>query len=755
MKTKREPNLQIHRPSVEPFVRKLAIRAAACCLLPCALGLSALAQGTAFTYQGRLGADGAPATGIYDLRFTVYDAASSGAVVGAALNTNGVPVSNGLFTVTLDFGAGLFTGPARWLEIGVKSNGVAGPHTTLVPRQALTPSPYAIYAGGAQTASSVAAGGVNGAAIASGVVGSGAIADGSINTVDLSPAVLAGTFWRLDGNTGVGYFLGSTDNQPVELRANNQTALRLLPRITSPSLVGGHASNTVNAGIPGAFIGGGGLPDSRNLISGSHAAIVGGHGNRAHGPGSFIGGGTSNSVENIGTFIGGGSGNAAGAPYATVGGGFFNLALETNGTIGGGSGNILGGTVAGSTIGGGLGNRVNFAQAATIGGGMQHQISGNVHVATVGGGYQNYIKTNGAGGTIAGGEFNLLTGRSSSIAGGYFNVVHGDYSTVGGGRENEVPGTNATVAGGLRNRATDLASSVAGGETNQATGRHSFVGGGTNNVAGGQNSVIGGGVGNSISTVFSGGTTIGGGSANAIGSQALGSTIGGGTGNRIDTFSQWSVIAGGANNASTFGATRAVISGGQGNLVSNSYGTIPGGFDNAAGESAFAAGSAAKAQHRGSWVWADNAAGFDFSGNYTGADFASTRTNQFLVRASGGVGINTNNPQAALHVRGNIATDALRAPGAGINTGTFAFTHRATAGSIVGHLTTIDHPLCNGDPNAILLATHNWSADNSANRYHPQVVGVYYNGARWTIFHEDNATAIEVGDAFNVLVIKP
>ena len=35
----------------------------------------------------------------------------------------GVPVTNGLFTVTLDFGTSVFTGPARWLEIGVRTNG--------------------------------------------------------------------------------------------------------------------------------------------------------------------------------------------------------------------------------------------------------------------------------------------------------------------------------------------------------------------------------------------------------------------------------------------------------------------------------------------------------------------------------------------------------------------------------------------------------------------------------------------------------
>ncbi|MGB7749644.1 MAG: hypothetical protein WBN75_20420 [Verrucomicrobiia bacterium] len=44
--------------------------------------LVAVAQGTAFNYQGKL-TDGAnPANGIYDLQFTVYDAAGGGNVGG-------------------------------------------------------------------------------------------------------------------------------------------------------------------------------------------------------------------------------------------------------------------------------------------------------------------------------------------------------------------------------------------------------------------------------------------------------------------------------------------------------------------------------------------------------------------------------------------------------------------------------------------------------------------------------------------------
>ncbi|MBK8002244.1 MAG: hypothetical protein IPK15_27030 [Verrucomicrobia bacterium] len=108
------------------------------------------AQGTAFTYQGLLNDGANPANGTYDLRFALYDAASAGAAQGSALTNLATAVSNGLFTVTLDFG-NRFPGPDRWLEIGVRPGSSAGEFTTLAPRQAISPTPYAIYAGTAGT----------------------------------------------------------------------------------------------------------------------------------------------------------------------------------------------------------------------------------------------------------------------------------------------------------------------------------------------------------------------------------------------------------------------------------------------------------------------------------------------------------------------------------------------------------------------------------------------------------------------------
>ena len=123
---------------------------ASCCLLTAVE--SAFAQGTGFTYQGRLNDGANSANGDYDLRLTIYDALTGGSAVGGPLTNAPTSVSNGLFTVTLDFGPGVFSGADRWLEIGVRTNGSAAAYQTLSPRQQLTATPYAARA---QTVTSV------------------------------------------------------------------------------------------------------------------------------------------------------------------------------------------------------------------------------------------------------------------------------------------------------------------------------------------------------------------------------------------------------------------------------------------------------------------------------------------------------------------------------------------------------------------------------------------------------------------------
>jgi len=107
---------------------------------------------------------------------------------------------------------------------------------------------------------------------------------------------------------------------------------------------------------------------------------------------------------------------------------------------------------------------------------------------------------------------------------------------------------------------------------------------------------------------------------------------------------------GGFTNAAS-GITSCVC--GQNNTAAGQASTVPGGFQNsAAGTLSFASGRQAKALHSGAFVWADNS---------VAADFMSTGVNQFLLRATGGVGIGMNAPTHQLTVQTGTALTPNRA----------------------------------------------------------------------------------------------
>ncbi len=101
--------------------------------------------GNAFTYQGFLRDGGNPANGEHDFRFILYDALTGGNQVGGIVIKDNVTVTNGLFSVALDFGSA-FDGYGRWLEVGVRPGSSTGSYAILDPRQELTPAPFALYA---------------------------------------------------------------------------------------------------------------------------------------------------------------------------------------------------------------------------------------------------------------------------------------------------------------------------------------------------------------------------------------------------------------------------------------------------------------------------------------------------------------------------------------------------------------------------------------------------------------------------------
>jgi hypothetical protein len=273
--------------------------------------------GTAFTYQGQLAASGVPANGSYDFTFTLYAANSSGTALGAPLLELGTGVTNGLFVVDLDFGS-QFGGEAAWLEIGVRSNNV-GDFVVLAPRQQLTPTPNALYAasaGSATTASNVANGSITGPSIAPGAVAAANIAPNQVvkslnglqdavilaqgnnvtitpngNTLTIASSGGGGSNWSLTGNSGTipgNNFLGTTDNQALEFHLNGLFAMRLEPgNGYGPNFIAG-ASCSVETNIGAATICGGW--DNFIQAGGSWGTIAGGSGNRVSGANSFAAG---------------------------------------------------------------------------------------------------------------------------------------------------------------------------------------------------------------------------------------------------------------------------------------------------------------------------------------------------------------------------------------------------------------------------------------------------------------------------------
>jgi len=154
----------------------------------------AFGQGTAFTYQGRLNDGGSVANGSYNLTFTLFTNSAGGTAVAGPVTNSAVVITNGLFTVIIDFGGGVWNGATNWLQIGVETNS-ASSFTTLAPRQQITPAPYAIFA---STASSLS--GTLPAAQLSGTVGNNQLANNSI-TINAATGLSGGGTVALGGST--------------------------------------------------------------------------------------------------------------------------------------------------------------------------------------------------------------------------------------------------------------------------------------------------------------------------------------------------------------------------------------------------------------------------------------------------------------------------------------------------------------------------------------------------------------------------
>ena len=217
---------------------------------------------------------------------------------------------------------------------------------------------------------------------------------------------------------------------------------------------------------------------------------------------------------------------------------------------------------------------------------------------TIAGSSANNVTTGVRGATISGGG--VPSGSSDpDFANEAPNRVTDHYGFVGGGYRNQAgdglgltsDAAFAVVAGGAQNTASGPRSTVGGGDTNVASEFRSTISGGSQNTASGLGASIGGGVNNA-----------------AVGQ---GSAVAGGSGNCAGGTYSWS----GGRRAKSRPATDP------GALVQACDGlTYPGGSGDA-----------------GTFIWADSQE----------LDFVSTGSNQFLVRADGGLMLNTNAPFAS------------------------------------------------------------------------------------------------------------
>lgn len=381
-------------------------------LLPLLFGLTtthAAPLGTAFTHKGECKPCGTILLpgGIFDFQIVLFNVATLGTPIVSPVIHENVPVTQGNFTVEINYGASPFaTATQYWLETRVRLGTSTGAFITL-PRQKLNAVPYAL------NVRTLPPGIVTGTSIAPNAVGPVAILDNSITAADIGLNAVglaeinatqvqtrvsgicapgssiraigqtgavtcevddgggATAGWQLQGNSGTDpltHFLGTTDNQPLNFRVNNQRALRLEPNAVSPNVIGGHSANFVSPGVRGATISGGGVPtgdtdpdfgrEGPNRVTDVYGTIAGGYDNQTG--------------DNTGTLID--------SPFATVGGGWINTASD---------------------------------YASTVAGGDSNTASGDYS-------------------TVAGGVYNTASGTSSTVAGGAFNTANGDYSFVAG-----------------------------------------------------------------------------------------------------------------------------------------------------------------------------------------------------------------------------------------------------------------------------------------------------------------------------------
>ena len=567
-------------------LKTIVLITAACCASGVA---SVFAQGTAFTYQGRLNANGGPATGSYDLAFTIYDSTNlPGNLIAGPITNSATEVTNGIFTVTLDFGPGVFIGHARWLEIAVETNNGSS-FTTLSPRQEITPTPYAIMATSAsnllgnlstaQLTGTFPASQLSGTIPSPNVSGAYSNAVAFNNGADAFDGTFVGQFLgnSFIGGSFTGQFFGdgsalinlnasqlTSGTVPDARLANNVAFLNSNQTFTAQNVFQQNTGfGTFSPVYPIDVLNGqstarlvttnndnGSILELRNTRTNDFFTYLGAinfnnYSNRYPGQIGYIA--TSPATQNQDYFefrVGGFDtsmylqADSRGLGACSLINGFWNYFNNNN-------------SWSDAIAGGGDSNAPNIISYSSsydfIGAGQNNTIGPYASQCMIGSGYSNSV----------------VSCFSSAIVSGDNNYVGQYYSFVGGGNHNTINANTAFIGGGIGNNI-------------QSNAEFSFIGGGFANVASGSGAFIGGG--------------------GIIYDTTNGLEINGNTASGVS-----SVVLGGAENS-------------------------------AGGDFSFAGGFMASAPYSGDFVWADA----------QGLPFQAGNSNQFAVRASGGVVFSTS-----------------------------------------------------------------------------------------------------------------
>lgn len=556
--------------------------------------LSGQALSPAFTYQGELRLASGPASGNYDLQFRLYSSPGGPTQIGPTVTASAVAVIDGLFAVPLDFGAAQFAGDRQWLEIAIRPAG-GGAYETLTPRTEVTAAPYA-WGAAVALANSVTSTSVVDASLQGSDLAPAAIGTAQINAVQVQRRVsgsCSGTQGvqsiAQDGSVLCGNFAGSGGTVTSIATGAGLSGGPITTSGTISVAPGGIGTTQINAS------------QVQRRVSGS---CGGSQFMRQVGEdGSVVCGGVATTLDWSLT------GNAGTNPATNFIGTTDAQAFEVR------AANARSLRIEPSTIT--FGTPVLPITTNTIAGSHANEVTAAVRGATITGGG---MPSGNSDPDVVNDAPNRVTDHYGTVGGGYGN-------RAGDGAGSAEDRRGATVSGGVSNTASGLWSTVAGGASNAASEQGSSVGGGELNMAFGPRSRVGGGLSNAAVGAFS---TVGGGDSNtASGSE---STVAGGVDNTA------------SGPASTVGGGRSNCAGGRSSWAGgNRAKVLPGSMTGQAGSGCAGLPQVGFFGHQGTFVWAD----------FTDTDFVSSGPDRFLVRASGGVGFNTNSPITDFDILGN------------------------------------------------------------------------------------------------------